>query len=166
MFSQQNTTFFDGTNMNYNNGVHTEREIADLILERSRMRQRFYEVALKMFNLCSVRGLRLIVENPFCEHHYLRHNFMYKPRIIDRNRQTRGDYFKKPTQYWFVNCDPTDGYTEQEPKKKMKVCDLAGHTGNLCDEERSMISPDYARNFICDFILGKRQPDIDPQLFD
>jgi hypothetical protein len=27
----------------------------------------------------------------------------------------------------------------------------------LCSEERAMISPDYARNFICDFILGKEQ---------
>lgn len=27
----------------------------------------------------------------------------------------------------------------------------------ICDEDRSMISPDYARNFICDFILGKEQ---------
>lgn len=27
----------------------------------------------------------------------------------------------------------------------------------LCSEERSLISPDYARNFICDFILGKTQ---------
>ena len=31
-------------------------------------------------------------------------------------------------------------------------------TGKVhCSEERSMISPDYARNFICDFILGKEQ---------
>ncbi len=27
----------------------------------------------------------------------------------------------------------------------------------MCSEERSMISPDYSRNFICDFILGKKQ---------
>jgi hypothetical protein len=27
----------------------------------------------------------------------------------------------------------------------------------LCSEERSVISPDYARNFICDFILGIEQ---------
>ena len=27
----------------------------------------------------------------------------------------------------------------------------------ICDEDRSMISPDYARNFICDFIIGKKQ---------
>ena len=34
-----------------------------------------------------------------------------------------------------------------------------GHTSKagICDEERSMISPDYARNFICDFIIGKEQ---------
>ena len=30
-------------------------------------------------------------------------------------------------------------------------------TAGICDTERSMISPDYARNFICDFILGKQQ---------
>jgi hypothetical protein len=34
--------------------------------------------------------------------------------------------------------------------------DHASKTG-ICDEERSMISPDYARNFICDFILGKER---------
>ena len=32
-----------------------------------------------------------------------------------------------------------------------------GKEKGLCSEERSMISPDYARNFICDFILGKEQ---------
>ena len=30
-------------------------------------------------------------------------------------------------------------------------------TAGLCSEERSMIAPEYARNFICDFILGKPQ---------
>ena len=25
----------------------------------------------------------------------------------------------------------------------------------ICSEERSMITPDYARNFIADFILGR-----------
>ena len=27
----------------------------------------------------------------------------------------------------------------------------------VCSTERSMINPKYARNFICDFILGKTQ---------
>ena len=37
-----------------------------------------------------------------------------------------------------------------------KYIDHSSKAG-ICDEERSMISPDYARNFICDFILGKKQ---------
>ena len=36
----------------------------------------------------------------------------------------------------------------------------------ICDEERSMISPDYARNFICDFILGKEQEYSQRSLFE
>lgn len=32
-----------------------------------------------------------------------------------------------------------------------------GGKAGICSEERSMISPDYARNFICDFIIGKKQ---------
>ena len=163
-FSQQNTTFFDGTNTNYSK--NTKREVADAILERSRTRQRFYEVALKMFNFCEVNGLRLITENPYSTVHYLYNNFLYKPVIIDKNRQMRGDYFRKPTQYWFINCVPTQGFTEQKPARKMTVNGLSGHTGSLCDEDRSLISPDYARNFICDWVIGKAQPDINPTLFD
>jgi hypothetical protein len=33
-------------------------------------------------------------------------------------------------------------------------------------EERSMISPDYARNFICDFIIGKEQVGTQLNLFE
>jgi hypothetical protein len=42
---------------------------------------------------------------------------------------------------------------KQKHPMLMKPAPKAG----LCSEERSMISPDYARNFICDFILGKKQ---------
>lgn len=28
----------------------------------------------------------------------------------------------------------------------------------MCSRERSEMSSDYARNFICDFILGREQP--------
>lgn len=154
-FSQQNTVFFDGTNRNWK-GKDSKYK-AEQILLRSRERQHFYEFALKMFTVCDVRSLKLVVENPYTTMHYLYNNFPYKPSIIDKNRQLMGDYFKKPTQYWFVNCKPTNGRSLQEPTKKMTANGLPGHTGSLCDEDRSLISPDYARNFICDFILGKKQ---------
>jgi len=154
-FSQQNTTFFDGTNINWK--TNTTKEKADMILQRSRERQHFYEMALKMFTICDVRGIRLIVENPYSSVHYLHNNFPYKPAMIDKNRQLRGDYFRKPTQYWFVNCEPTYGQSYQQPTMKRTVNGLSGHQGSLCDEDRSLISPDYARNFISDFIIGKKQ---------
>lgn len=78
--------------------------------------------------------------------------------MVDNNRRLRGDYFTKPTAYWFINCEPTCGFSEQQdkPRKRILDCKSAPQAG-LCSEERSMISPDYARNFICDFILGKEQ---------
>ena len=132
-------------------------EINDAIIKRGRERQYFYEVLLKLFSVCTMKGLRLIVENPYATHHYLHANFPYKPKVIDYDRQRRGDYFKKPTQYFFHNCEPTNGFTPCKPKETKNVKSLSGGSGGICNEERSLISPDYARNFICDFILGKQQ---------
>lgn len=79
----------------------------------------------------------------------------------------RGDYFKKPTAYWFLNCEPTHGFTLQKNKEMRRIMNTKGSLkAGMCSPERSAISPDYARNFICDFILGKSQPEISPSLFD
>lgn len=166
-FSPNNSYLFDGTWMTYHQRGMTEQEINDAILQRSKERQRYYEIALKLFTYVSTHGLRMIVENPYSNLHYLHANFPYQPKVIDRNRRLRGDYFAKPTQYWFINCEPTSGrsyVTKQQPKRN--VCQLTGHTGNLCDEDRSMISPEYAKNFVCDFILGKKTEFSEPTLFD
>ena len=89
-----------------------------------------------------------------------------KPSLVDYNRMIRGDYYVKPTAYWYINAYPTYGLTEQKDKKQRKirtgsiksgVRGRASKKAGVCSEDRSMISPDYARNFICDFILGKEQ---------
>ena len=78
--------------------------------------------------------------------------------MVDMNRMARGDYFSKPTAYWFINAEPTHGFTEQRDKKQKTIMAAKqGISAGICSEERSMISPDYARNFICDFIIGKEQ---------
>lgn len=121
------------------------------------------------------------MENPWHETNYTNYFWFMKPSIIDENRALRGDYFKKPTAYWFTNCKPTYGESYQPtPKEKRKLIGMTSEWRNhdesrqyakksnkvgLCSEERSMISPDYARNFICDFILGKEQAHSQPQLF-
>ena len=162
-FSQQNQNFFDGTIYQWQN--KSAKYKAYEILQRGRDRQKFYEYALELFTLCDIKGLRLVVENPYDTRHYLYNNFPYKPALIDKNRQRRGDYFVKPTQYWFINSAPTCGYSYQKPKKTKTVNGLTGHVGHLCDEDRSLISSDYARNFICDFILGKEQRYSEQTLF-
>lgn len=98
------------------------------------------------------------MENPWSEQTFLKSNFVLPPSVVDMNRMKRGDYFKKPTAYWFINCEPTHGFSEQNDKKQKTIMkSKSSGTAGLCSEERSMISPDYARNWICDFVLGKTQ---------
>jgi hypothetical protein len=102
------------------------------------------------------RKIRMVIENPYSVQSYMCNNFIIPPSVIDRNRNLRGDYFIKPTAYWFVNCEPTNGFSLQKDKdiRTIRKSKSAGKQG-LCSEERSMIHPDYARNFINDFILGR-----------
>lgn len=163
-FCESNTRLFRFEDNIYRS--HTHAEAVASMLERSRKRQYFWELALKMFANADTRGLRMVVENPYSPFHFLIQYFPYRAAIIDKNRSARGDFFVKPTQFFFINCDPTRRYTEQKDKEVQVVWKAKGapHSG-LCSEDRSMISKDYARNFICDNILGKPQPTIHPTLF-
>jgi hypothetical protein len=136
----------------------TYKQKTDKILERSSNRERFFGLATKMLCVAKEKGIRLIMENPWAEQTFLKANFILPPAIVDKNRMLRGDYYVKPTAYWYINCEPTSGKSFQEDKEKKTIMNAKGakHAG-LCSEERSLISPDYARNFICDFILGKEQ---------
>lgn len=132
------------------------KEKTDLILQRSKNREYFFALAVKMLAVAQIRGLRLIMENPWSEQTFLKANFVQAPTLVDMDRTKRGDYYQKPTAYWYIGCTPTNGYTYQKPKLRKTIINAKGASrAGLCSEERSMISPDYARNFICDFILGK-----------
>ena len=151
-----NPCYYTLENINYRN--LTTQEKFEKIIERGKNRQYFYELITKLTGVCVIRGLRLVIENPYGAMHFLQHNFLKEPSVIDNNRLLRGDFFKKPTGYWFFNCEPTYGESFQPDKEPKKVWDAKrGTSAGLCSEERSMISPDYARNWICDFILGKKQ---------
>ena len=133
-------------------------QIKDAI-ERLEKRTYFHSLLYKLVYIAEKRKIRLVIENPATEPSYLikTQNFP-KPTIIDKNRMERGDWFMKPTAYWFFNCEPTHGFTRQNNKQQkiIRKCKSSPHAG-LCSEERSLISPDYERNFICDFIIGKYQ---------
>jgi hypothetical protein len=134
------------------------KEKTDLILQRSKDREYFFSLAVKMLAVAQMRGLRLVMENPWSEQTFLKANFVAPPTVVDMDRTKRGDYYIKPTAYWFINCKPTHGRSFQRPKEHKTIMTSKGASrAGLCSEERSMISPDYARNFICDFIIGKEQ---------
>ena len=136
----------------------TDEQKIEKILKRSDKRKEFYDRLIKFVGVCLIKNIRMIFENPYSEQTYLKANFLKAPDIVDMNRMERGDYFKKPTAYWFWNCEPTHLCTYQNDKKQRIVLwSKQNETVGLCSEERSMISPDYARNFICDFIIGKKQ---------
>ena len=158
--------------------------IYDLLKKQSDERYFFYQLCLKMHAVVEFKGLRMIMENPWHETNYTNYFWFKKVSLIDKDRTKRGDYFKKPTGYWYTNCIPTNGNSIQvTPQNKIKhigmtqswrdkskgfVYETAKGSSKvgLCSQERSMISPDYARNFICDFIIGKEQKNTQLNLFD
>ena len=112
---------------------------------------KLYMLISKLFAICLRGGYRMIVENPWTQPHYLTMYFPIKPTIIDKDRTKNGDYFKKPTQYWFVNCKPEDNiffeplehietYTEENAQK------MPGNYNRQI--KRSLMHPQYARRFI------------------
>lgn len=77
--------------------------------------------------------------------------------MIDKNRRMDGDYFEKPTQYWFINCEVQNNLDfdpiEFVPKKvisKVKKGEYSVQT------QRSMIHPQYARRFIKQYVLKEK----------
>ena len=135
-----------------------EQKISE-ILKRSDKRKDYYDRLIRFCAVCLKKGIRMIFENPWSEQTYLKANFIKATDVVDMDRTLRGDVFKKPTAFWFWNCTPTNGETIQPYKgerKSIMTSRKALHSG-LCSIERSMISPDYARNWICDFVLGKKQ---------
>ena len=121
-----------------------------------------YCIVNKLFILCMNKGLKLIMENPFSEEHFLRRYWCYPPSIIDRDRRERGDYYKKPTQYWFLNCKPKGNmifesyeWNAVECKDAIRMMKKENYSdfANTLKEARSMIHPAYARRFIRENIL-------------
>lgn len=96
---------------------------------------------------------------------FLRRYWCYSPAVIDRDRRDSGDYFKKPTQYWFLNCEPQNNlifepisYNAIECKDTIRTmtkehCVKTG-TDNV-KTARSMIHPQYADRFIRQYILDE-----------
>ena len=126
----------------------SERKKLEYCLKLHKELHHNYELVTKLCIICIDRGIRLIIENPYTQQHYLTRYWCLKPKVIDHNRRDRGDIYEKPTQYWFVNFDPSDNFIFEPIKyyPTQRVLDK-----NTVD--RSMITKEYANRFIREFIL-------------
>lgn len=108
-----------------------------------------YEVITKLAIVCLREKIPLIIENPYSSMHYLVKYWCIPAKVIDKDRTLRGDFFEKPTQYWFINCEPKyNMILEPQVWYKKKTIE---NTHNKT--ERSMISKEYANRFIREFII-------------
>lgn len=155
-FENQIMLGFRGQQYQQKDWTYKEKMIYDMkLLEELKHN---YDLVNKMFIICFDKGLRLVMENPYSEEHFLRRYWCYPPAIIDKDRRESGDYFAKPTQYWFVNCKPQDNlifepinYNQIGAKDAIRLMGKEDYqkTGATSKKvARSMIHPDYANRFI------------------
>lgn len=121
-------------------------------------RSQLFALFLKMSAVALKKRIRLIIENPYSAQHYLTQYFPIRPKIIDRDRTERGDFWKKPTQYWFINCEPENNLVMEcneniEFIGRIERC--VSKDGISRRTMRSMISPQYAEHFVKEFILDE-----------
>ena len=97
----------------------------------------------------------MIVENPYTQPHYLTTFFPIRPKLIDKDRTKNGDYYKKPTQYWFVNCEPESNILfEQLQHVDVQRISYQNSSGGISRQvKRSLIHPQYANRFIRQYVL-------------
>ena len=147
-FENQIGLHFRGTCTNCLELTVSEKLEYDLRLHREL--SYLYEMVTKLAIVCMRRGLKLVIENPYSSQHYLVRYWSLSATFVDCDRTNRGDKFKKPTQYWFINCTPSYNFIF-EPQiihKEYKTIDRCS-----TKVERSIITSEYANRFIREFLL-------------
>lgn len=114
-----------------------------------------YSLITKLAIICLRNNLRMVFENPSGEQHYLTRYWCLSPKIIDNDRRANGDAFKKPTQYWFIGCEPKQNIIF-EPLDYVEPKTWSG----LSARERSEIHPQYANRFIRQYLIDPQESEV------
>ena len=115
---------------------------------------RNYLLISELAVLCIRRNLKLVIENPITQPHYLTLYWCIQPKVVDKDRTLNGDYMKKPTQFFFINCEPKNNvlfepieYVPQRVHERIRVTDKSRQT------LRSEMHPQYAERFIKQYLI-------------
>lgn len=121
-------------------------------LERSmkdmNIRAGFYQTLCRLCMIAERKHFKLIIENPYGKVNFLKQFFPIKPCLIIKNRMLWGDFFKKPTQFFFINCIP-NFFLERLCTSQKENNPIEKNHGF----SRSRISSLFAENFIESVIL-------------
>lgn len=117
-----------------------------------------YNLITKLAIICIRKGIPLVIENPYSTTHYLVKYWAIPYTILDKNRYENGDYYEKPTQYWFINCEPQRNFIFEPIEYVSKKSINHQKKEENIDKTvlRSMIHPQYASRFIREFILEEK----------
>lgn len=151
------TRFEAQIQMHYRGDAHQQAKWSDLKKVENAMKlhnelTNLYNLLCKLVIVCLESNLKLIIENPYGGN-YLEKFFPIKPKVIDLDRSENGDYFKKPTQFRFINCEPKYNLIF-EPKIINNNLKKISNTSNKV--ERSLISKEYANRFIRTYIIDEK----------
>lgn len=113
-------------------------------------RERYFDKLCRLVRIALKKNLPLIIENPYGKVNFLKWYFPVKPALVIKDRRLWGDTLKKPTQFFFINCEPefclmpvSAGSRTGKPLKKVRGF------------ERSRISGAFAENFIENVLKDK-----------
>ena len=147
-FSDQSQLLSRGDS--YGQKEWSEKQKLEYSMKQMQERSSFYTFLCSLCLIAIKRGFKLIIENPYGKVNFLKHFFPLKPEVVLLDRRKMGDFYKKPTQFFFINCVPEfklwNECTETMGKQK-RVEDNRGFA-------RSVISPTFAKNFIKTYITN------------
>lgn len=134
----------------YNFKTWSEEKITKYIENRKREREKFFQTLLKFISVINKLKLRTVIENPFQGNYLLTRKEIKYPDIVILNRREYGDYYKKPTMFYFYNFEPSF-ISQYHIINKAKIKQVSLSTKGIT---RSLIHKDFAKNFVLKFILG------------
>lgn len=138
---------------NYGQRTWTDEQNLEMSIKMHNELNELY-VLISMLSLIAIRrSLKLIIENPYTQPHYLTMFWCLKPAIIDKDRSMDGDFYKKPTQYWFIGCNPKQNLVF-EPIDYVEQRII---TKEHAKTQRSMIHPQYANRFIRKYLIDETE---------
>lgn len=128
----------------------SEKQKLKYSMEQMQERSRFYTFLCSLCLIAIKKGFKLIIENPYGKVNFLKHFFPLKPEVVLFDRRKMGDFYRKPTQFFFINCIPEF--------KLWGECVATIGKRNVIENNhgfsRSVISEKFAENFIKNYIIN------------